>query len=367
VINMSLGFSQSDPALRDAVADAAACGVLVVAAAGNNRGSDAFYPAWYPDVMSIAATREDDMPASCSNHSVHTSVSAPGDGIVSLDKTGSTMKGPCGTSAATPHVSALAAMLVAQDGNRTAQTVRSIIESTADDAMSDLFPGRDDRYGSGRINFDRALAASTSGLPQVMRLTSGFARVQDGAMRAPFQATTSNADAAEWFIDSLGEPGTGAAAAVSGSTLSGLATFAGTPVSGVHRLYVRAHDPATGWGPATVAALVVDRKTPAVAIVPPPLGTYVGIGGAQSVPVKTTIVDDRSPTATVVMTVSQTLGDMTITAYTSPAQTVALWSAAQFEFDWMPQPTDAGEWTITVTVTDRAGNSAKATAPVVVV
>jgi serine protease len=59
-----------------------------------------------------------------------------------------------GTSEATPHVSALAALL-ARQGITTPAAVKAAIESTADDLGA---TGRDDTYGHGLINPARALS-----------------------------------------------------------------------------------------------------------------------------------------------------------------------------------------------------------------
>jgi hypothetical protein len=64
-----------------------------------------------------------------------------------------------GTSMAAPHVAGLAALLFAQDGTRSNTTVRSLIESSADD-LGDA--GWDQYYGYGRINAYRALGTVTA-------------------------------------------------------------------------------------------------------------------------------------------------------------------------------------------------------------
>jgi subtilisin family serine protease len=58
-----------------------------------------------------------------------------------------------GTSMATPHVSALAALLYSQ-GITDPAAVRAVIEQTAEDLGA---PGRDDRHGHGLIRPSQAL------------------------------------------------------------------------------------------------------------------------------------------------------------------------------------------------------------------
>ena len=70
-------------------------------------------------------------------------------------RTGIFILGLNGTSMATPHVSGLAALIIAEKGGSAPPgLVRSTIEGTADDLGT---PGEDAQYGRGRINVARAL------------------------------------------------------------------------------------------------------------------------------------------------------------------------------------------------------------------
>lgn len=71
----------------------------------------------------------------------------------SVCTTGTFISGAVGTSAAAPHVSGLAALLVENLGRRPGQ-IRTTLQQTADDLGK---PGADPRYGKGRINVPRAL------------------------------------------------------------------------------------------------------------------------------------------------------------------------------------------------------------------
>ena len=59
-----------------------------------------------------------------------------------------------GTSFAAPHVTGLAALLVAQLGHGDPALIRARILQSADDLGA---PGTDPYYGKGRINIARAL------------------------------------------------------------------------------------------------------------------------------------------------------------------------------------------------------------------
>ena len=67
---------------------------------------------------------------------------------------GNRVNGYAGTSQASPHVSGLAALLVARDGHGQPQQIKAAIEKSADDLGQ---TGTDPFYGRGRINVAKAL------------------------------------------------------------------------------------------------------------------------------------------------------------------------------------------------------------------
>lgn len=80
VINLSLGGPDYNPALQLVIDSALRRGTLVVAAAGNDRqnGSPATYPADMAHVLTVAATNENDRPASFSSSAPGVDLAAPG-------------------------------------------------------------------------------------------------------------------------------------------------------------------------------------------------------------------------------------------------------------------------------------------------
>lgn len=157
VINLSLGGTSFSQTLLDAVEYAWSQGVLLIAAAGNYASSNPFYPASFEHVMGVAATDANDNRWSSSNYGSYISVSAPGVNVYSTNwnKTIGTGYGyRTGTSMAAPHVSGVAALLLAQDPSRSNIQLWNIIESTADDLGA---AGWDVYYGYGRVNAYRAV------------------------------------------------------------------------------------------------------------------------------------------------------------------------------------------------------------------
>ena len=150
VINLSLTGPDTSEVLRNAVSYAWNEGAVVVAASGNSGDGTVQYPAAYSDAIAVAATNRSDDRASFSTAGDWVDVSAPGVGILS------TLPGGYGyldgTSMATPHVAALAALLVGEGFSK--QEVRDRIVSSTVDLGA---PGRDPYFGTGRTDAARAL------------------------------------------------------------------------------------------------------------------------------------------------------------------------------------------------------------------
>jgi subtilisin family serine protease len=153
VINMSLGSTGYDAVLAAAVDHARAAGVTVVAAAGNNNSSDPFYPAALPGVIAVSAVTTQQAKARFSNYGSYVDVAAPGTDIFSTYLGGgfATMSG---TSMASPHVAAIAALEKAVAPDLTPDQVELALEGTATDLGS---PGRDDVYGRGLVDAERSV------------------------------------------------------------------------------------------------------------------------------------------------------------------------------------------------------------------
>ena len=166
IVNCSWGSTSRSQTLEDAINYAFSRGVVVVAAAGNS-DSDAgwYFPAGYDNVITVAATGQNDAKASFSNYGRSVEVSAPGVEILSL-RAGSTdmyLDGShvvgtkyyraSGTSMAAPHISGLAALLLSQNPAwSNVQVMAQIVGSTD--------PIGDPDLGSGRINALSALTQS---------------------------------------------------------------------------------------------------------------------------------------------------------------------------------------------------------------
>jgi serine protease len=181
VINLSLGGDGNSATVRAAVDRAVAAGITVVAAAGNDGRGTISFPAALPNVIAVGAVDGRKQKAPYSNFGPELDLMAPGgdnrrddtgpdgvpdgrpDGILqqTLDPD-SAARGifddfayffVTGTSQATPHVAALAALLYRQ-GITNPAAVKAAMEQTAEDLGA---AGRDDTFGNGLIRPSLAL------------------------------------------------------------------------------------------------------------------------------------------------------------------------------------------------------------------
>ncbi|SDT79074.1 S8 family peptidase [Actinoplanes derwentensis] len=161
VINLSLGGTEADTAQKTAIAYARNKGVTVIAAAGNEReeGSPVSYPAAFPGVIAVAATDSSDEVGVYSNEGDYVDVAAPGTGIVSTVP-GGKYSTANGTSMASPHVAAVAALLKAYQPAITPDEIEETLENTAVDLGT---TGFDNDFGNGRIDAAAALESLGAG------------------------------------------------------------------------------------------------------------------------------------------------------------------------------------------------------------
>lgn len=175
IIVLSLGSKTKSTIIEDAVSYALDHNVLIVAAAGNANSKDPFYPAAYDGVIGVGATGRNDERWPLSNYGDYVDVMAPGDNIYSTYNDFNNENGGytflTGTSMATPHVAGLAGLLLSQEPTRTVADLTRLIETTALDLGA---PGRDEKFGYGRIDPLAALQAEAPGQASLTATLSGL-------------------------------------------------------------------------------------------------------------------------------------------------------------------------------------------------
>lgn len=163
VINLSIGGSAHSPTEEFLFKRLINAGCTVVAAMGNEflEGNPVEYPAAYPGVIAVGATNRLNRRASFSNTGKHISIAAPGVDILSTlpmepsaARTAAETKYATwsGTSMATPHVAAAAALLIAHDPNLSPQQVAQRLTSTARGVTGMKGKAFTNEFGHGLLN-----------------------------------------------------------------------------------------------------------------------------------------------------------------------------------------------------------------------
>ncbi len=168
VANMSFGADEfgpeGDSAVKAAIDNAFAHGVLLVASAGNDDNTKPLYPAAYFNVMAVSSTNGEDMKTGHSSFGHWVDIAAPGTDIVTTDL-GNEYIATAGTSFSGPYVASVGALVLAHKPELTHVQVRAILENTTDPVYyGDLDP--DYGYvGTGRVNAYLALMESDVRFP----------------------------------------------------------------------------------------------------------------------------------------------------------------------------------------------------------
>ncbi|MFC5450227.1 S8 family peptidase [Paenibacillus aestuarii] len=169
VINLSLGNYADSSFLHDAIKYAFDKDVALIAASGNDNTERPGYPAAYEEVFAVAATDSENKKAPFSNYGDYIDVAAPGVSIASTypDNQYAALSG---TSMASPHVTALAALIRSTNPNLKNTEVYEIMRQSAQD-LGD--PGKDKYFGFGLIDVVKAVKAAAQAKGSVSQANAG--------------------------------------------------------------------------------------------------------------------------------------------------------------------------------------------------
>lgn len=150
IVNMSLGTTDDDPILKNAVKIAYDAGLTLVAAAGNDGvGKDVEYPAKYDEVIAVSSLDQSNQISYFSNTGSKVEFSAPGSDVYSLGIYDE-FREDSGTSFSTPHVTGFLALLKQQYPDYTNKQLRKVLQNYTMDLGA---KGKDPYYGYGLVNY----------------------------------------------------------------------------------------------------------------------------------------------------------------------------------------------------------------------
>ena len=188
ILNLSLGFPDDSPALREAIDHAAEMGVLVVASAGNGGSGILSYPSAYDSVLGVGEANSDGSVSLRSNHHKGVYMLAPGEKLTTTHYRGGYTEAT-GTSFSVPLVVGAAAALWSVKPELTARDIMDLLGQTATDGGD---PGYDEYYGWGILNIRAALEAEKTWSPAA---AEGISMTLIGAAAAVWNKTASPLDA----------------------------------------------------------------------------------------------------------------------------------------------------------------------------
>ena len=151
ILVLAIGSEIDSTLVRTAIQQAAFQDVLIIAAAGNDGTTSYRYPAVYPQVLSVAASTNDDQRANFSQYGDWVDLAAPGISILTTQQGGYTRVE--GTSVSAGITAGLASLIWSIKPNLSTYEVRYIIQNSSD-SVSFV------RYG--RINAEKALGQIVS-------------------------------------------------------------------------------------------------------------------------------------------------------------------------------------------------------------
>jgi len=173
VVNMSWGSGAYNQVTKDLMDFMLARGIILVTSAGNTPTTGFASPAWYPGLITVAATQANGRRTDFSNRGVHIDVAAPGEKIwvpttrhcVLQDPSGAScgadeddylyIAGTSFSSPATAGTVALVLQAAGGPGRLDARQVRAILDETAQDVQGDGF---DEDLGWGIVDAGAAVA-----------------------------------------------------------------------------------------------------------------------------------------------------------------------------------------------------------------
>jgi len=165
VLNFSFGEKYSSPILHAAVKFAYANGVTMVSSSGNNNWYEEHYPSDYQEVITVGSLTDNGTKAGSSNYGNRLDIMAPGVQLQTTDFNNA-YRSVSGTSIASPHVAAAAAILLEKDNTLNPESIKFRLLSSAREDSE--MKGWDPLYGKGILDIRAALDNNTTGKVELL-------------------------------------------------------------------------------------------------------------------------------------------------------------------------------------------------------
>jgi subtilisin family serine protease len=207
IISMSFGMRRRSFLVKNTIKYAYNKGVLLCASAGNSNRFIKPFPAGYDNVIAVGATDKDDNRAYFSNFGKWVDIAAPGHLIFTTFPTyhvrmfdydmspspniTQNYSWGGGTSASSPIVAGVAALLLSKDPSLTPAEIKALLCGNVDPYNSEKY------IGTGRVNAQKALAALESGIK--IEIKGGL-----GVKAVITNTKTKNVTDVEWEINVRG-------------------------------------------------------------------------------------------------------------------------------------------------------------------
>jgi thermitase len=332
VVNISYGVSGSST-VQSAAQYLRNKGGVVVVSAGNTSALDS--TAAHDSLLTVAATDSNDARASFSTYGNFVDLAAPGVSIYATTRGGS-YGNWSGTSFSSPITAATAALMLSANSRLTPADIDRILKSTAVDLGT---AGADQHFGAGRIDAARAVAAARATVASDTQApTISITSPTGGKVAAVVPVDVSFSDnvgvaRAELYVN-------GSKVATDESSPFAFAWDTATYGDGTYTLVAKAYDAAgnVGTSPSVAVSISNDSTAPTV--------TRFNLTAGMT-------ISSTRQTVSVSATDNQSVAKISLVI---DGKEVAVAYGGSLSYTWNTRKLAKGAHTVTVRVTDNAGN-----------
>ncbi|MBW8330347.1 MAG: S8 family serine peptidase [Thiobacillus sp.] len=333
VVNVSYNGVSGSATIQSAAQYLRSKGGVVVVAAGNSGALESI--AANDSLLTVAATDQNDARASFSSYGAYVDVAAPGVSVYTT-AIGGGYSNASGTSFSSPIVAATAALMLSANSRLTPADVDRILKTTALDLGTS---GYDSYYGSGRINAASAVSgARQTVVADTQAPTVSIASPTGGRVSGVVPVDVNYSDnigvvRADFYVNGQ---------LVASDSLAPFAFAWDTAgkADGSYTLSVQAYDAAGNRGTSPSVAVTLGNDSTA-----PTVSSFSLTDGMTISPTKQTIK--------VSATDSQGVAKISLII---DGKEVAITYGGSLSYNWNTRKLAKGAHTVTVRVTDTAGN-----------